>query len=144
MMNKYHNKNNFMSLSVMSLFLAGISLSAMADDYYPASLFNIPGTDSQLTNEDIDVFKDNDNAPGKYKVTLIINNNKIAVKEIDFVLKKTTPVMKNSSPAYHGKNGKMQDWISRYQITMIPMAALISMALNIRMAISILIQRSMH
>lgn len=77
-----------MSLSVMSLFLAGTSISAMADDYYPASLFNIPGTDSQLTNEDIDVFKDNDNAPGKYKVTLIINNNKVAVKEIDFVLKK--------------------------------------------------------
>lgn len=88
MMKKYHNKNHFMSLSVMSVLMAGTSFSVMADDYYPASLFNIPGSNSQLTNEDVNVFKENDNAPGKYKVTLVINNNKITTKEIDFVLKK--------------------------------------------------------
>ncbi|MEM8105430.1 fimbria/pilus outer membrane usher protein [Morganella morganii] len=88
MMKKYHNKNHFMSLSVMPVLMAGTSFSVMADDYYPASLFNIPGSNSQLTNEDVNVFKENDNAPGKYKVTLVINNNKITTKEIDFVLKK--------------------------------------------------------
>lgn len=75
-----------MSLSVMSVLMAGTSFSVMADDY-PASLFNIPGSNSQLTNEDVNVFKDNDNAHRKYKVTLVINNNKIVTK-IDFVLKR--------------------------------------------------------
>lgn len=42
MMKKYHNKNHFISLSVMSFLMAGTSFSVMADDYYPASLFNIP------------------------------------------------------------------------------------------------------
>ncbi|MGJ7347087.1 hypothetical protein ABM061_15830, partial [Morganella morganii] len=80
MMKKYHNKNHFISLSVMSFLMAGTSFSVMADDYYPASLFNIPGSNSQLTNEDVNVFKENDNAPGKYKV--LMNPLMILVKII--------------------------------------------------------------
>ena len=92
-----------MSLSVMSVLMAGTSFSVMADDYYPASLFNIPGSNSQLTNEDVNVFKDNDNAPGKYKVTLVINNNKIVTKEIDFVLQKNKAGNEKLIPCFSGK-----------------------------------------
>lgn len=54
------------------------------------------------------------------------------------------PVTKSSFPAFQEKSGKTQDSIFRYQTAMTAMAALISMMLNIRMAISTLTPGFMH
>ncbi|WP_235845421.1 FimD/PapC N-terminal domain-containing protein [Morganella psychrotolerans] len=99
-MKNTYNKNHFISLSVMSFLLAGTSCSAIAGDYYPPGLFSIAGVESQLTNEELDVFKENDIAPGKYKVNLFINNNKVSNQDIDFILMKNSTGNKKLAPCF--------------------------------------------
>lgn len=105
-MKKHYNKKyHFISLTVISLIFTGTSNFVIAADYYPPGLFNIPGKKSQLTNEELDVFKENDMAPGQYKVNILINNNKIANQEIDFILMKNSAGNDKLTPCF-----SITDW----------------------------------
>ncbi|GAA0349596.1 fimbrial biogenesis outer membrane usher protein [Morganella psychrotolerans] len=99
-MKNTYNKNNFILLPVISFLLAGTSCSVIAGDYYPPGLFSIAGAESQLTNEELDVFKENDVAPGKYKVNLFINNSKISNQDIDFILMKNSSGSEKLAPCF--------------------------------------------
>ncbi|EPQ7200940.1 MULTISPECIES: fimbria/pilus outer membrane usher protein [Providencia] len=85
-MNRLYHKKYPYSPLFMAIVFASLSFEMRAADYYPPSLLNIAGTDTQLTNEDLDVFRENDIAPGKYHVRFFINNNLILNKEISFVM----------------------------------------------------------
>ncbi|MEX6016890.1 hypothetical protein [Providencia vermicola] len=59
-MNRFFYKKYPCSPIVMAVLFASYSLDMRAADYYPPSLLNIAGMGTQLTNEDLDVFREND------------------------------------------------------------------------------------
>ncbi|MBI6543793.1 fimbrial biogenesis outer membrane usher protein [Proteus vulgaris] len=82
-------KDNYFNKSPLYLFIAGAlftSFNTSANDYYPANLLNIEGSAQQVTNEDLNVFRENNIAPGHYKVTLFINDNRVLTRDFDFIL----------------------------------------------------------
>ncbi|WP_336193612.1 fimbria/pilus outer membrane usher protein [Providencia stuartii] len=85
MKHNYQKTYSLLSISI-TILLTTFPLYIRAADYYSPSLLNIAGMDTQLTNEDLDVFKENDLAPGDYYVKFYINNNHIFSKEVKFVL----------------------------------------------------------
>lgn len=81
--------DNYFKKSSLHLFVVGTLLASFnisANDYYPANLLNIEGSTQQVTNEDLNVFRENSIAPGLYTVTLFVNNNRISTREFNFIL----------------------------------------------------------
>nr|ELR5046464.1 fimbrial biogenesis outer membrane usher protein [Providencia rettgeri] len=84
----------------MAVLFASYSLDMRAADYYPPSLLNIAGMGTQLTNEDLDVFRENDISPGKYHVKFFINNNLVFTKDINFVMMSTANGGEQLTPCF--------------------------------------------
>ena len=81
--------DNYLNKSPLHLFIVGVlfaSFNTSANDYYPANLLNIEGSTQQVTNEDLNVFRENSIAPNSYTVTLFVNDNRILTREFDFIL----------------------------------------------------------
>lgn len=99
-------KNIFSPVFMVSIFLS-CSIEAIAGDYYPPSLLTISGSEQQLTNEDLDVFRESDFAPGYYDVRFFINNNLIFSRNIQFVLDSSKNDQKQLIPCF-----TVQEWES--------------------------------
>lgn len=71
----------------LSLAAACFSAQARADDYFNPALLDVDNP--QQAKTDLTVYeKGPGQAPGKYQVTLFINNNKIDSRDVTFILKK--------------------------------------------------------
>ncbi|WP_368884716.1 fimbria/pilus outer membrane usher protein [Providencia vermicola] len=99
-MNRFFYKKYPCSPIVMAVLFASYSLDMRAADYYPPSLLNIAGMGTQLTNEDLDVFRENDISPGKYHVKFFINNNLVFTKDINFVMMSTANGGEQLTPCF--------------------------------------------
>lgn len=79
-------RGNSALILVCSVFIAAFSY---ADDYYSPELLNLGvNGKSQLTNEDISIFSENELLPGEYNATLFLNKNKIDNRTLELVLSK--------------------------------------------------------
>ena len=58
----------------------------MADDYFNPALLDIDNPQQGKT--DLSVYEKARQAPGKYQVTVFINNNKIDTRDVTFTLQK--------------------------------------------------------
>ena len=72
-MNRFNHKKYPLSPIFVAILFASFSCEMKSADYYPPSLLRIEGTDTQLTNEDLDVFRENYLALGKYYVKFNLN-----------------------------------------------------------------------
>nr|WP_282553365.1 fimbria/pilus outer membrane usher protein [Providencia sneebia] len=99
-MNRFNHKKYPLSPIFVAILFASFSCEMKSADYYPPSLLRIEGTDTQLTNEDLDVFRENDLAPGKYYVKFYINNNLILTKDINFVMMPDPKSAKQLTPCF--------------------------------------------
>jgi outer membrane usher protein len=80
------------------LAMAIFAQQARADDYFNPALLDIDNPQQGKT--DLSVYeKGPGQAPGKYQVTIFINNNKIDTRDVTFKLQKDKQGRVHSSPA---------------------------------------------
>jgi len=78
---------NALLVIIFGLVMALFASQVMADDYFNPALLDIDNP--QQAKTDLSVYeKGPGQAPGKYQVTIFINNNKIDTRDVTFTLQK--------------------------------------------------------
>lgn len=79
------------------LAAVGFSQQTRADDYFNPALLDVDNPQQGKT--DLSIYEKARQAPGKYQVTIFINNNKIDTRDVTFILQKQDNGENSFSPA---------------------------------------------